>query len=39
MPNIQKVQIKNDEKIAYKTGFELYKSADEVEIYIGVNYL
>jgi predicted transcriptional regulator YdeE len=28
-----------DEKRAYKTDFELYKSADEVEIYIGVNYL
>ena len=28
-----------DEKRAYQTDFELYKSADEVEIYIGVNYL
>jgi len=28
-----------DEKRAYKTDFELYKSVDEVEIYIGVNYL
>ena len=28
-----------DEKRAYKTDFELYKSADEVEIYIGVDYL
>jgi len=28
-----------DEKRAYKTDFELYKSADEVEIYIGVTYL
>lgn len=28
-----------DEKRAYETDFELYKSEDEVEIYIGVNYL
>ena len=28
-----------DEKRAFKTDFELYRSADEVEIYIGVNYL
>ena len=28
-----------DEKRAYKTDFELYKSADEVAIYIGVTYL
>ena len=28
-----------DEKRAYETDFELYKSADEVEIYIGVTYL
>ena len=28
-----------DEKRAYDTDFELYKSEDEVEIYIGVNYL
>ena len=28
-----------DERRAYETDFELYKSADEVEIYIGVNYL
>ena len=28
-----------DEKRAYETDFELYKSADEVEIYIGVDYL
>jgi len=28
-----------DEKRTYKTDFELYKSADEVEIYIGVDYL
>ena len=28
-----------DERRACKTDFELYKSADEVEIYIGVNYL
>ncbi len=27
-----------DEKRAYDTDFELYKSADEAEIYIGVNY-
>ena len=28
-----------DERRAYKTDFELYKSVDEVEIYIGVDYL
>jgi len=28
-----------DERRAFKTDFELYKSADEVEIYIGVEYL
>ena len=28
-----------DEKRVYETDFELYKSADEVEIYIGVTYL
>ena len=28
-----------DERRAYETDFELYKSADEVEIYIGVHYL
>ena len=28
-----------DEKRAYEMDFELYKSADEVEIYIGVTYL
>ena len=28
-----------DERRAYKTDFELYKSEDEVEIYIGVDYL
>jgi len=28
-----------DERRAYETDFELYKSADEVEIYIGVTYL
>ena len=28
-----------DERRAYETDFELYKSADEVEIYIGVDYL
>lgn len=28
-----------DEKRAYETDFEVYKSADEAEIYIGVNYL
>ncbi len=27
-----------DERRAYETDFELYKSADEVEIYIGVHY-
>jgi len=27
-----------DEKRAYETDFELYISADEAEIYIGVNY-
>jgi predicted transcriptional regulator YdeE len=27
-----------DEKRAYETDFELYKSEDEVEIYIGVHY-
>lgn len=28
-----------DERRSYDTDFELYKSTDEVEIYIGVNYL
>jgi len=28
-----------DEKHAYKTDFELYKSAGEAEIYIGVTYI
>ena len=28
-----------DERRAFRTDFELYKSADEVEIYIGVDYL
>jgi predicted transcriptional regulator YdeE len=28
-----------DEKRAYETDFELYKSEDEVDIYIGVTYL
>ena len=28
-----------DERRAYETDFELYKSADEVDIYIGVTYL
>lgn len=28
-----------DEKRAYETDFELYKSAEEAEIYIGVHYL
>ena len=28
-----------DERRAYKTDFELYLSADEVDIYIGVDYL